>query len=269
VHSEANDEPGFLFRPARSYASSRAKWLLKEIIPWQIRYWLRKQERRMQHSFLPLRRVSDFGSLRRLRPIASDFGWSRGQCIDRYYIERFLAENAQDIRGQVLEFQNGSYTGTFGGTRVTRSEVLDLSSVNPQATIFRDITRREQLPETAFDCIICTQVLQFLYDVKVAIRNLRDLLKPGGVLLVTAPGIAHKVIACVEGKDYWRFTTLSMQHLFEEAFGQENVRVRSYGNVLAATAFLQGLATEELTAAELDHFDPEFQVSVVARAVKR
>jgi SAM-dependent methyltransferase len=217
---------------------------------------------------MPLRRVSDFGSLRRVRPIAADFGWSRGQCVDRYYIERFLSNNAQDICGNVLEFQNDSYTRRFGGTRVTNSEVLDLSASNPQATIVADIAQRDQLPTLAFDCIICTQVLQLVYDISTAIQNLCDLLKPGGVLLLTAPGIAHKVITLDQGEDCWRFTTVSVQRLFAQAFTKGNVQVRSYGNVLAALAFLHGLAAEELTASELDYLDPQFQVTIAVRAVK-
>jgi SAM-dependent methyltransferase len=246
----------------------KAKELIKKITPWQARRWLRKQERRMQHSLLPLRRVSDFGSFRRLRPIGADFGWSRGRCIDRYYIDRFLSDHAEDIRGTVLEFQDDSYTKRFGGTRVTKSAVLDLTRGNPQATIVADITQGDHLPRIALDCIICTQVLQLVFDMNAALRNLCKLLKPGGVLLLTAPGIAHKVLALDQGEDCWRFTTVSMQRLLGEAFGKENVRVRSYGNVLAAIAFLHGLAAEEMMAAELDYFDPEFQVTVAGRAVK-
>jgi SAM-dependent methyltransferase len=257
-----------LYRNRQLLALPVVKELVKKITPWQARRWLRKQERCASHSLLPLRRVSDFGSLRRLRPIAADFGSSRGQCVDRYYIERFLSDNAQDIHGRVLEFQNDSYTKQFGGPRVTESEVLDLSSDNPQATIVADIALSEHLPTIALDCIICTQVLQLVFDLKAAIRNLFELLKPGGVLLLTAPGIAHKVIALDQGEDCWRLTTLSMRRLFWDTFGQKNVRVRSYGNVLAATAFMYGLAAEELTTAELDYLDPEYQVTVTVKAVK-
>jgi hypothetical protein len=41
-----------------------------------------------------------------------------------------------------------------------------------------------------------------------------------------------------------------------------------YGNVLAATAFLQGIAWNELRPEELDYRDPMYQVSIAARAVK-
>ena len=43
----------------------------------------------------------------------------------------------------------------------------------------------------AFDCIIFTQTLHFIYDVRLAIQTLHRILKPGGVLLATFPGISQ------------------------------------------------------------------------------
>ena len=45
--------------------------------------------------------------------------------------------------------------------------------------------------------------------------------------------------------------------------------MRSYGNVLTAMCELHGLAAEELSPEELDHVDPDFEVIVTVRAVKR
>ena len=84
-----------------------------------------------------------FGSLRRLQPIAKAFGIPRGQgldqCIDRYYIEKFLAQYATDIQGQVLEIADNAYTRRFGGERVLQSDILHAAPGNPQATIIADI----------------------------------------------------------------------------------------------------------------------------------
>ena len=44
--------------------------------------------------------------------------------------------------------------------------------------------------------------------------------------------------------------------------------VESHGNVLAASAFLYGLATSELTRVELDWRDPEYEVLIAVRAVR-
>lgn len=54
----------------------------------------------------------------------------------------------------------------------------------------------------------------------------------------------------------------------EEIFSAGNVSVHSYGNVLTATAFLQGLACEDLLTAELDMVDPNYELLIAVRAVK-
>jgi hypothetical protein len=54
-----------------------------------------------------------------------------------------------------------------------------------------------------------------------------------------------------------------------EVFGTPQLEVGSHGNVLAAVAFLHGLAAEELARDELDSTDPYYPVIVAARARKR
>ena len=65
-----------------------------------------------------------FGDLHRLTPISQCFGFDRGLPVDRYYIERFLARHASEIVGRVLEIGDDTYTRRFGGSRVSRSDVL-------------------------------------------------------------------------------------------------------------------------------------------------
>jgi hypothetical protein len=68
--------------------------------------------------------------------------------------------------------------------------------------------------------------------------------------------------------DYWRFTDASARRLFAKPFGDSNVTIRVWGNVLAAMAFLHGLAAVELTADELNYHDSDYPVTVSVRAVK-
>ena len=76
-----------------------------------------------------------FGSLRQLQPIGRIFGSEWGQCIDRYYIESFLARHASDIHGHVLEVADNAYTRQFGGARVQQSDVLHVAPQHPGATV--------------------------------------------------------------------------------------------------------------------------------------
>jgi SAM-dependent methyltransferase len=209
------------------------------------------------------------GHLRRLQPISSDWGSDRGQPIDRYYIERFLSRHQEDIHGRVLEVGDNSYTLAFGGERVTRSDVLHVAEDRPQVTIIDDLTDGRQLPANAFDCVVLTQTLQLIYDVPAALATVCRILKPGAVALVTVPGIS-KISRYDMDRwgHYWSFTTRSVERLFGEHFPLANVQIKAHGNVLAAVAFLHGLAAEELAAEELDCVDPDYELLITVRAVK-
>lgn len=210
-----------------------------------------------------------FGSLRRLKPISPDWGIERGQAIDRYYIEKFLSNHANDVQGRVLEIGGNDYTMRFGGSRVAQSDVLHVAQNDPQVTIIGDLTHADHLPSNAFDCVILTQTLQVIFDVEAAIQTVYRILKPGGVALVTTAGISKISRYDMDRWGYfWSFTTRSLQRLFETAFLPQNIEVTSYGNVLSAIAFLHGLAAGELRPRELDYLDLDFQLVITVRSQK-
>ena len=243
------------------------KAMAKAVLPVEVRRWLRAKQQRFKQS--PLPGFVRFGSLRRVTPISRVFGFDRGQCVDRYYIENFLASHAQDIQGHVLEIGDATYTRTFGSARVAKSDVVHVWEGNPKATIVADLTCADHIPSDTFDCIILTQTLQHIYDVHASLKQLYRVLKPGGVLLATFPGISQISRYDMDRwGDYWRFTTLSARRLFEEVFPPDHVTVMAHGNVLAAIAFLHGLAAEELKQEELDHCDPDYEVLITIRAIK-
>jgi SAM-dependent methyltransferase len=207
--------------------------------------------------------------MRRISPAARLFGYYRGVPIDRYYIENFLARHADDIRGRVLEVGDNCYTRRFGAAAVERSDVLHVPPGSPGATIVCDLASGESIPSTAFDCIILTQTLHLIYDVRAAIATLDRILRPGGVVLATFPGISQISNADWGHTWYWALTSQSAQRLFLERFASDAVRVETAGNVLAATAMLHGLVVSELRTTELNVHDPAFEVSIAVRAEKK
>lgn len=213
----------------------------------------------------------DLGSLRRLTPVSDIYGLDRGNPIDRYYGEGFLDLHAADVRGRVLEINDDRYSKQYGGDRVTKLDIIHPDDSNPQATIVADLADAPHIPDDSFDCMICTQTIMYIYDIQAALRTIHRILAPGGVVLVTVPGVSR--ICQPEDQiwgDWWRFTTKSIWRLFEDAFGHPDaVTVETYGNVLTAAAQLYGIAAEELTREELDHRDPNFEVLLAVRAQKR
>ncbi len=239
-------------------ASGPSKMLhsLRNGIPLEQRLRLRQYARRLS-------RPAWLGTLRRTRPLSDMWGYDRGTPVDRLYIGRFLADHSTDIQGRVLEVKDSAYTARFG-QGVARADVLDVDPSNAQATLIADLAGGG-LPENVYDCFILTQTLQFIYDTRAVIRNAHRLLRPGGVLLVTVPAVSRLDRRL---PDYWRFTAASCHALFGEVFDPDQVTVHSYGSVLTAIAFLEGMAGEELSRAELDAHDPFFPLLIAVRAVK-
>jgi len=206
-------------------------------------------------------------------PVSRVFGFDRGTPIDRRYIEAFLAANAASVRGRVLEVGDDAYSRRFGRGRIECAEVLAFrdAGARPQGgakdVVTGDLTDTATLPAARYDCFVCTQVLNFVYDVAAAVRGAHHVLVPGGTLLVTVAGIGpvSRWDADRWG-DFWRFTPQSLERLLREAFGGD-VEVRACGNLGAATALLHGLAVEDLDdPAALDTGDPDYPVVITARA---
>lgn len=244
---------GFL-KVFRSNPHSAARWAAKGLLRRILAIGDRK----------PVR----FGSLRRLSPISRRFGLERGQPVDRHYVESFLSAHAGCVHGRVLEIGDDTYSRRFGVDRITRQDILHVVPDFPGATIIADLANAPQVPSAAFDCIILTQTLHYIFDLRAAVATLERILKPGGTILATLPGISQ---ICRDQEDpesdCWRFTASSAARLFRGYFRHADVQVNTYGNVLSATAFLYGLPAKELTCRELDHYDPDYQliISVVAR----
>lgn len=202
-------------------------------------------------------------------PVSRSFGFDRGLPVDRHYVERFLLQHAMDIGGDVMEVADNTYTTRFGGERVAMSHVLSVDPRNPDATIVADLAKAEDLPVAAFDCIICTQTLQFIFDLPRAIESLHRMLRPGGVLLATVPGITQVARYDMDQwGEFWRFTSLSMSRLLSGPFATRDVEVKAHGNVLTASAFLYGLPAGDLKPQELDSDDRDYEMLITARAVK-
>jgi SAM-dependent methyltransferase len=213
-----------------------------------------------------LRHPAFLGTIRRTTPLSDHWGRDRGTPVDRYYIEHFLADARNAIRGRVLEVMNAEYTGRFG-VAVQRSDVLDVDPGNPSATIVADLAHADDVPSETFDCFILTQTLQYIYDIRSAVGHAHRILRPGGTLLCTVPTVSR--IARRElDSEYWRLTAAACARLFGEVFAGGVVEVRARGNVLSAVAFLVGMAREELSSRELDRDDPFFPVIVTVQARK-
>ena len=185
-----------------------------------------------------------------------------------HYIESFLASTSSDVRGVVLEVQSDDCTRRFGGPRVLRADVVDLNDSNRQATSIADLRYAPHLPNDVYDCIILTQTLHVIDDMPAVLKECLRILKPGGVLSEYFPATSRTCLEYGELGDFWRVTPAGAARLVESVFGIGAVEAVPYGNVQTNIAFLQGLATTELTKEEFDRYDPYYPVLTGVRARK-
>lgn len=201
-------------------------------------------------------------------PVSRVFGFDRGTPVDRYYIEKFLDAQRSVIHGHVMEIAETTYTERFG-MNVTKSEALVHEGAVSSSTRTGDLTRPDTLPVGELDAFICTQTLNFIFDVAKAVRGLHAALKPGGHALVTVAGLVQiSRFDADRWGDFWRFTPQGAQRLFEEVFGKGNVEVGILGNSYAAACLQKGFAVEECDKEILDRGDADYPVVITIKARK-
>jgi SAM-dependent methyltransferase len=211
----------------------------------------------------------NFGDLKRCKPFSYEFGYDRGGPVDRYYIENFLQKNSPDIKGRVLEIGDNEYTVRFGGSQVMQSDILHVDATNTKATFIGDLSESAGLPSDSFDCIILTQTLHLIYDFEAALRTCKRILKKNGCLLITVPGISQIDYNEWSENWLWSFTKRSLQKALENTFVGDKIEIGTFGNVFIATCFLYGVGLPEVPPTTLGQHDPNYQVIIAAKAIKK
>ena len=99
------------------------------------------------------------------QPVSRSFGIDRGGAIDRYYIMNFLKDYSAGLNDvkKTLEVGAVSYSELlFPGAR---HDIIDYGKG-------MDLTNVRSLPENEYDCFICTQTLNFIYDLNSPVITL-------------------------------------------------------------------------------------------------
>ena len=207
------------------------------------REWYAFLRKVYRHRYPLIGAVADMSS----DPVSRRFGTERGTPIDRFYIERFLREHQMYIQGDVLEIEDSIYTKKFGGSKVTSSIVMDVSSAAEGITFQGNLETGQGIRDRIADCFVLTQTLMYIFDLKSAVHNVSRLLKKKGRALVTCSGISQNSIRCMDNYGcYFNFNRDALVRIFEGEEGLHVIDSGSYGNVKTVTAHLNGLCCEDL-----------------------
>lgn len=111
--------------------------------------------------------------------------------LERPSIRKFMDDNKEYLKGRVLDFGSGK---------------------QPYKDLIEDYTPYDldlPYPTGQFDCIICNQVMQYVFSPQDTIWEFNNLLKQGGYLVLTYPTHWEEL----ETSDLWRFTKAGMNFL--------------------------------------------------------
>ena len=157
-------------------------------------------------------------------------------------------------RGKLLEI--GSYLGIFLDR--IRASGWDVTGLEPVAfpakysrekfglNIIQDILPNAKLPDASFDAVIMLHVIEHLPDPAGTMRQIRRIMKPGGVLVVETPrfdslmfkllGRRERSLSNCDGHIYF-FTVPSLSRLLARN-GFEVIRTDLVGRTLTADRLL-------------------------------
>lgn len=204
--------------------------------------------------------------LDRTEPFSRAFGFDRGDAIDRRFMDDFLYLNRACISGSILEIGDDRYTFKFG-SNISRAVVLaGLGKKVRYQSHEGDLTNLETFSDLGrFDCVIATNVLNFIYDFDSAVRGLSLLVKEEGSCLATVAGcVPVSRYDYDRWGDFWRFNDMSIRRVFDRYF--DAVEVYPFGNAPLAAAFIMGLAQEEVPPHLFEINDSDYQILIAVNA---
>jgi len=135
----------------------------------------------------------------------------------RKNVKFFLSSCADKYDGEsisLLDIAPQDHEGAKEFFKKSRISTLDIDS-NSGATFIADICKNnsEIIPDNYFDIIVCTEVLEHTLNPFLAIKEMKRMLKSGGLLLISAP-FNFRIHGPLP--DCWRFTEHGLKELLKD-----------------------------------------------------
>lgn len=140
-----------------------------------------------------------------MHPSVMDFLWADIQKSDILGKE-VLEVGSQDVNGSPREVLKNFYPKRYIGVDFTAGKGVDIVlDVAKLASYFGG---------ESFDVVISTEMLEHAQDWRTAVNQMKDVLKPGGLLVVTTrgPGFPYHGYP----HDYWRYEVEHFLRIFAD-----------------------------------------------------
>lgn len=120
--------------------------------------------------------------------------------------KELLEVGAQDVNGSVRRRLE-----SYGPSSYVGVDIIEGPGVDEVCSVDQLLDR---FGENAFDAVLTTETLEHVVDWRTAIHNLKGVLRPGGLLVITtrSPGFAIHAYPI----DCWRYTVNDMQLIFSD-----------------------------------------------------
>jgi SAM-dependent methyltransferase len=105
---------------------------------------------------------------------------------------------------------------------------IDLEDRSGDVDVLADVQAMPQIESDSFDTVLCTQVLEHVPRPWDAMGELRRVLAPGGILVLSVP---HLSVIHEAPHDFYRYTRFGIEALCEQA-GLEIVELVPTGGIL-------------------------------------
>ena len=105
----------------------------------------------------------------------------------RYYLDLILEENKHVFKGRVLDV-GGKRDNRRGSFEPPYEQVEDWVFLNNDKQTNPDILidlPNIPLEDNSIDVVLCTEVMEYIYDFRELLFQMGRVIKPGGVLILT------------------------------------------------------------------------------------
>lgn len=159
--------------------------------------------------------------LRSVMVIIQTWLLSLSKTITRKGLEDFYLDNLASLRHHeplyVLNIGSGGPIAEIVKEGLSRHSQIVLLSLDIAANRRPDINSDAvylPLPDNTFDCVVCAEVLEHIHQPSLCIEQIKRVLKPAGVLLLST-----RFIYPLHDRpfDYFRFTKYGLSHLLQQA----------------------------------------------------